>query len=142
MHLICILHKNSPKGNFHYKETFSFSYLGYKLFTKIYLKMFREFSYLYQKFKSCLSLSTFANAEIYIWKEDLEKTWEERSANLSWPYFVWWLKFEVFDYKSFILFAFNIIFGWWKSWHSNINHFRLCLSVFKVHFKHCDFWHM
>ena len=84
MHLICILHKNSPKGNFHYKETFSFSYLGYKLFTKIYLKMFRKFSYVYQKFKSCLSLSTFANAEIYIFEK---KTWkklgEKRSANLS-----------------------------------------------------------
>ena len=64
MHLICILHKNSPKGNFHYKETF----------TKIYLKMFREFSYLYQKFKSCLSLSTLANAEIYIFEK---KTWKK-----------------------------------------------------------------
>ena len=97
MHLICILHKNSPKGNFHYKETFSFSYLGYKLFTKIYLKMFREFSYLYQKFKSCLSLSTFANAEIYIWKEDLEKTWGEEEC-------------------KFILTLFRMVVKVWSVW--------------------------
>ena len=36
--------------------------------------MFREFSYLYQKFKSCLSLSTLANAEIYIFEK---KTWKK-----------------------------------------------------------------
>ena len=87
MHLICILHKISPKGNFHYKETSASVIIWEINFSQEYiwkcLGIFEALSKI-----QIMSLSPFANAENIFEK----KTWKnlgERSANLSWPYFVW-----------------------------------------------------
>ena len=120
MHLICILHKISPKGNFHYKETSASVIIWEINFSQEYiwkcLGIFEALSKI-----QIMSPLSFCKCRKYIWKEDLKKLGREEC--------------------KFILTLFRMAVKVWSVWLENFPLFASILFGIRLRFKNwIMFW--